>query len=283
MFFRLLALLVLFSTFTYGQTPGAPAANNQPGPRQTGSDSTVLVYHAEDGITVPQLRPTDFSAILSSNCKYHGAGTVMLSLFIDPQGKSQNIAPVYPFSDDFERMARGIATVDHFAPGTKDGVPIAVAQELEIKLILCTVNAVDESGKPSELLRLNSLPVQKLLPGPTGPPTRVMPRGRSSIQTPDPPSFDHVGGGVSAPVPLRTPEAEYPLEQRKANVGGTCLISLIVDADGMPQDPRVVRGINEELDQKSLEAVAKYRFKPAMKGKERVPVKMTIEVNFRLY
>lgn len=54
-----------------------------------------------------------------------------------------------------------------------------------------------------------------------------------------------------------------------------------VDADGNPQELRVVRGINEVLDQKALEAVAKFRFKPAMKGKQQVPVRMTIEVNFR--
>jgi len=38
------------------------------------------------------------------------------------------------------------------------------------------------------------------------------------------------------------------------------------------------------LDQKALEAVRKYRFKPAMKdGKTPVPVMITVEVNFRLY
>lgn len=259
------------------------AASIAPAQNQSGSDSTVVVYHAEDGIAAPELRPTDFSPILANDCKYHGTGTVRMSLFVDSQGKSQNIVPVYPFSDDLERMALGIARIDHFAPGTKGGVPIAVAQELEIKLTLCTVNTIDEGGNRSEVLRLKSPPVQKLLPSPNGPLTTVVLFPRSSIQSPEQPKLNHIGGGVSAPVPLRTPEAEYPLEQRKANVGGTCLISLIVDADGMPQDPRVVRSINEELDQKSLEAVAKYRFKPAMKGKERVPVRMVIEVNFRLY
>ena len=56
-------------------------------------------------------------------------------------------------------MALGIATVDHFLPGTQDGVPVAVARELEIKLILCAVNVVDENGKASERLRLKALHV----------------------------------------------------------------------------------------------------------------------------
>ena len=94
----------------------------------------------------------------------------------------------------------------------------------------------------------------------------------------------HVGGGVSAPVPIFTPEAEFSDEARRAKYQGVCLISLIVDAQGNPQNPRVVRPLGMGLDEKALEAVRKYKFKPAMKdGRTPVPVMMSIEVNFRLY
>jgi TonB family protein len=92
-----------------------------------------------------------------------------------------------------------------------------------------------------------------------------------------------VGGGVSAPVPIFTPEAEFSDEARRAKYQGVCLISLIVDAQGNPQNPRVVRPLGMGLDEKALEAVRKYKFKPAMKGGSPVPVMMSIEVNFRLY
>jgi len=93
-----------------------------------------------------------------------------------------------------------------------------------------------------------------------------------------------VGGGVSAPVPIFTPEAEFSDEARRAKYQGVCLISLIVDAQGNPQNPRVVRPLGMGLDEKALEAVRKYKFKPAMKdGRTPVPVMMSIEVNFRLY
>jgi len=93
-----------------------------------------------------------------------------------------------------------------------------------------------------------------------------------------------VGGGISAPVPIFTPEAEFSDEARRAKYQGVCLISLIVDAQGNPQNPRVVRPLGMGLDEKALEAVRKYKFKPAMKdGRTPVPVMMSIEVNFRLY
>ena len=93
-----------------------------------------------------------------------------------------------------------------------------------------------------------------------------------------------VGGGVSAPVPIFQPEAEFSDEARRAKYQGVCLISLIVDAQGNPQNPRVIRALGMGLDEKALEAVRKYKFKPAMKdGRTPVPVMITIEVNFRLY
>jgi protein TonB len=93
-----------------------------------------------------------------------------------------------------------------------------------------------------------------------------------------------VGGGISAPVPVVWPEAEFSDEARRAKYQGVCLVSLIVDAQGNPQNPRVVRPLGMGLDEKALEAVKKYKFKPALKdGRTPVPVMITIEVNFRLY
>ena len=93
-----------------------------------------------------------------------------------------------------------------------------------------------------------------------------------------------VGGGISAPIPIFQPEAEFSDEARRAKYQGVCLISMIVDAQGNPQNPRVIRPLGMGLDEKALEAVRKYKFKPAMKdGKTPVPVMVTVEVNFRLY
>jgi len=93
-----------------------------------------------------------------------------------------------------------------------------------------------------------------------------------------------VGGGVSAPVALNNVEAEFSDEARRAKYQGVCIISLIVDAQGNPQNPRVVRALGMGLDEKALVAVRKYKFRPAMKdGKTPVPVMISVEVNFRLY
>jgi TonB family protein len=93
-----------------------------------------------------------------------------------------------------------------------------------------------------------------------------------------------VGGRVSAPIPLFQPEAEFSDEARRAKYQGVCLVGLIVDAQGNPQNVHIVRALGMGLDEKAMEAVRKYKFKPAMRdGKTPVAVYVNVEVNFRLY
>ena len=93
----------------------------------------------------------------------------------------------------------------------------------------------------------------------------------------------HVGGGVSAPQLVFAPDPEFSDEARRAKYQGVCVVSLIVDAQGNPQRVQVVRHLGMGLDEKAVEAVKQYRFKPAtMQGKP-VPVEVNIEVNFRIY
>jgi TonB family protein len=93
----------------------------------------------------------------------------------------------------------------------------------------------------------------------------------------------HIGGGVSAPRPLFTPDPEYSEEARKAKYQGTCVLWLIVGADGRPRDVRVSRALGMGLDEKAIQAVRLWKFEPAMKDGHAVAVQMNVEVSFRLY
>lgn len=91
-----------------------------------------------------------------------------------------------------------------------------------------------------------------------------------------------IGGDVSQPVPIYKPEPEYSEEARKAKYSGTVLLSLVIDANGNTRDIHVVRPLGLGLDEKAIEAVARWRFRPAMKGGHPVAVQAQVEVNFRL-
>lgn len=91
------------------------------------------------------------------------------------------------------------------------------------------------------------------------------------------------GRGVAAPVPIYAPEAEFSDEARRSRYQGICLISIIVDTHGNPQNPRVVQRLGMGLDEKAIEAIRRYKFKPGTKDGKPVPVMITIEVDFRMF
>jgi protein TonB len=92
-----------------------------------------------------------------------------------------------------------------------------------------------------------------------------------------------IGGGVSEPVVLYAPEPEFSEEARKAKVAGNVLVYLQVDTNGRPTHVHVIRGIGLGLDEKAVEAVRQYKFKPAMENGHPVPVEMNVEVNFQIF
>jgi TonB family protein len=91
------------------------------------------------------------------------------------------------------------------------------------------------------------------------------------------------GRGVAPPVPIYAPEAEFSDEARRSKYQGVCLISIIVDTQGNPQNPRVVQRLGMGLDEKAIEAIRRYKFKPGTKDGKPVPVLITIEVDFRMF
>ena len=91
-----------------------------------------------------------------------------------------------------------------------------------------------------------------------------------------------IGGDVSAPVLVTKVEPEYSEEARKAKYSGTVLLSIVVDANGLPRDIHIIRPLGLGLDEKAIEAVSKWRFRPGMKGGHAVATQAQVEVNFRL-
>ncbi|MGB6385442.1 MAG: TonB family protein [Terriglobales bacterium] len=91
-----------------------------------------------------------------------------------------------------------------------------------------------------------------------------------------------VGHGVSPPQVTYSPNPKYSEKARKVGYEGTCVLWLVVDAEGMPQRIRVVRALGMGLDEEAVETVNSWRFKPGMKGDVPVAVQINVQVNFHL-
>jgi len=90
-------------------------------------------------------------------------------------------------------------------------------------------------------------------------------------------------GGVGYPSCLYCPEPQYSEDARKAKFQGIVVLQVIIQADGHATNIQVVKGAGLGLDEKAIEAVRTWRFKPAV-GPNGTPVATItpIEVNFRL-
>ena len=91
-----------------------------------------------------------------------------------------------------------------------------------------------------------------------------------------------VGGGVTAPVVTSKKDPAYTEEARSAKYQGTVLLAVEIAPDGLAHNLRVVRSLGLGLDEKAVEAVSQWQFKPGTKDGQPVTVAATIEVNFRL-
>src|SRR5205823_5797885 len=89
--------------------------------------------------------------------------------------------------------------------------------------------------------------------------------------------------GVSAPTVILAPDPGYSEEARQAKFGGVCVLAVVVGPDGKTYDIKVARTLGKGLDEKAIEAVQQWRFKPAIKDGQPVSVAINVEVQFRLY
>jgi len=96
------------------------------------------------------------------------------------------------------------------------------------------------------------------------------------------PNVYHVGNGVTAPAVLSKVDPEYQQEARFAKYQGTVVVSTEIGLDGLAHNIKVIRGLGLGLDEKAVEAISQWKFKPGSKNGQPVPVMATIEVNFRL-
>jgi periplasmic protein TonB len=77
-------------------------------------------------------------------------------------------------------------------------------------------------------------------------------------------------------------EPEFSEEARKAKFQGTVMLAIDVDESGRATNLRVISTPGLALDQKAIEAVAQWRFRPAYRNGKPVASSARVEVNFHL-
>jgi TonB family protein len=89
-----------------------------------------------------------------------------------------------------------------------------------------------------------------------------------------------VGGEVSRPVPVYSPQPRSTQVALRAGVHGDVILEAVIDLDGRVTDVRVLKGLPLGLDRQATDAVRTWRFQPATLHGKPVKVYFTIIVTF---
>ncbi|MBL8175029.1 MAG: energy transducer TonB [Bryobacterales bacterium] len=89
-------------------------------------------------------------------------------------------------------------------------------------------------------------------------------------------------GWTEGPAVLYQIEPEYSEEARKARLTGTVVLYVDIDERGQVSRVEVRQSLGLGLDEKAVEAIRKWRFRPARKDGKAVPSAALVDVGFRL-
>jgi len=98
----------------------------------------------------------------------------------------------------------------------------------------------------------------------------------------DPRGVYRSGGDVTAPELVHRTDPEYTEQARIAKYLGTVLLSVEIDQTGTPTNAKVQRGLGLGLNEKAVECVKQWKFRPGQLDGMAVAVRTSLEVVFRL-
>lgn len=90
------------------------------------------------------------------------------------------------------------------------------------------------------------------------------------------------GSGIEPPAVLREVRPTYSDEARRRGLEGDVVLQVLVLRDGGVGNVRVVRSLGAGLDQKAVDAVRQWRFRPARRQGVPVDVAVEVSVEFKL-
>jgi TonB family protein len=90
------------------------------------------------------------------------------------------------------------------------------------------------------------------------------------------------GNGLTRPRLVYGPDPEYSDQARKANVEGTISLKVTVTENGDVANVQVTKGLGSGLDEKAVEAVRTWKFKPGTKDGTPVSSEINVGVSFHL-
>jgi TonB family C-terminal domain len=82
------------------------------------------------------------------------------------------------------------------------------------------------------------------------------------------------------PVPVRTVAPDYPRDLREQKVSGVVMVKCTIDEQGNVAETEVAKSSNAGFDKFAVDALKKWKFKPARQDGAPVAMTVTIPIKF---
>ena len=87
-------------------------------------------------------------------------------------------------------------------------------------------------------------------------------------------------GDVSAPQPMLKVDPAYPQDLMRDRVEGTVTLYAVIHKDGTVGEVRILRGVEERLDENARAALSRWKFHPATKNGSAVDLEAVVQIPF---
>lgn len=84
------------------------------------------------------------------------------------------------------------------------------------------------------------------------------------------------------PAPTKTAKPEYPYELKRDGVEGLVAVTCVIDESGNVLSASIRKASHPAFEKPSLEAIQKWKFKPAKKDGKEVKARVTIPFRFNV-
>jgi TonB family protein len=236
-------------SYTLKVLPPATAASAQTNPDRTLHVSPGVIAGSRINFAEPIYPDVAKKAKLN--------GTVVLDAIIGKDGKMKSLHVLTSTNPMFNNSA--MEAVQHwtYKPYLLNGQPTEVDTTITVNYALTPSPTPEPSPAPN-------------------------PSASNSQSSAMPNQAMHIGGNIKKPIVIYQTEPEYSQQAKDAKFSGDVEVYLVVDTNGRPSHVRVVRSVGMGLDEKAVQAVRQYRFKPATLDGKPVPVDLYIDVNFAM-
>jgi TonB family protein len=282
---RRVKILYLALVFVAGALPLPSQDKNSSQPEP--EPERVRIVRLGRGITPPEPLPlTQPSA--PKNCQDKISGKVRLAAVIDAEGRPQNLFFIEALGNDMDKLALILMDQERFKPAMQSSSAVAVGVSVELELNGCFLNNDGVDGKVSSIFLLRSIPTPKLAPFDDLPKEAAFGPTVTENASKD---FAYLTANSKEPYKNRS-DVIYPKqieytgarlvkETGKDHKSGTIAFTLVVDSNGMPRQIKIIRGLGAGYDQKAVEAIKGFRFRPAMKNG--LPIAMPVMEEFNIH